>query len=743
MGIKWGEYSNGLRVGVEVTQSPETVGSSTSSVSVRARVYVGAQPGVDVSVSGTVSVVLENERSTRFAYDSRVNGREHLIQTESTTIFTDYEREKLLQISARLLRLSGLVAAPTVEYSHTVSKRPVAPPRDVTIKEAYYMGTGSTYMRVEWGESYGSVPVKAYHVERFDEVGGAWVRVNTSSQSSTTYYDYGVQPDTRYKYRVYADNGVLSSRAEPTPWVLTVPSAPADVRAVRRADNSVRITWRETTRIPEGVSYRIYSSTGSYVGQVNAGVREFVIRNAPTSNTLTYQVSAYANVKYKFLEGYAHTGNTYYVESSKVSVRVQPLAKPNAPTTASIPVTAVGENPTISFTHSPRDDSAQTAYEIRLKKPGETQFTSQGKRKNADSNVTFPGLTRPGEYQWQVRTWGEYQPDSENGASPWSQVATFQIYNRPVVRVTNPGTTVDSSTPRITWQYTQAERHAQVESEAELSNASRGLLEKKVVRGAKNRVVFNTPLEHGEVYTVRVRVQSSSGLKSAYATHFMTANFPLPNTPQITVAWSNNDGWATITVVNPPGGNKPTVVRNQVHRSINGGETWELIPGADAPNTVVTDYAPPTKTEVTYRVSAFTEPGAAAHATISTIAPPEIGGKFWLNAGALFSQKLAFEYNTKISEAPNLSQRVLHQFAGRTYPVEFSSTTRSHQFQFSAEYAGEENSLLVNEFFYHSGPFLYRDPRGVRILVSPSSVRNERVGRGWWRLSVTLDQVSE
>ncbi len=303
--------------------------------------------------------------------------------------------------------------ASSVASATTLQAAPVAPTNVVA------NAGSSTQITITWGAVANAT---GYTIQRsLDGVTG-WTAINTTvGQSSTTYPDTGLTPNTTYYYQVLATNGAGPSPASATASATTQQVAPvAPTNALATANNAAQITvtW---TAAPTATGYTIqrsldgltnWQTAGSTIG-VNA--TSFPDTGLSASTTYYYQVIA--------------TNSAGPSPVSNITSATTTVAAPPAP--ASSGASAQDAND-IQVTWAA--SATATTYTVQRSLDGLTNWTPVF---TTPDNNTFayldPNLTPHTTYFYQVFA------TNAGGNSPASPVSSATT---PQVAAVTPGTLV-------------------------------------------------------------------------------------------------------------------------------------------------------------------------------------------------------------------------------------------------------------------------------------------------------------
>ena len=183
----------------------------------------------------------------------------------------------------------------------TTRAAPPGPPQNV-----YAEGTGPTSIRLAWDapEDNGGAPITGYAIQRMGPNDNSWIlhRSDTGT-TATTFTDTGLEPATRYEYRVAAINRVDTgdwSFAARAGTHADVPGAPTGLTARAVGTSRIDLSWiapRNTGGVPI-LGYRIQASDdgGSTWRTVrpntNSTGRTFSDVNLRPATTRHYRVAA-------------------------------------------------------------------------------------------------------------------------------------------------------------------------------------------------------------------------------------------------------------------------------------------------------------------------------------------------------------------------------------------------------------------------------------------------------------------
>lgn len=168
-------------------------------------------------------------------------------------------------------------------------------------------------------------------------------------------------------------------------------------------------------------------------------------------------------------------------------------------------------------------------------------------------NIVANSFKNGNDYNWQVKTWGEYSIGSN-----WSITGMFSVVSRPIAVITDPTDASDYGFSELTvnWNYTQEEDEDQQQFLINLYNSSDELLESyyessNVANGGSDSFTFNYTLENQTSYKITLQVQNQSGLWSDETEVEFTTEFLSPTKPTFELTLDRNSGSIDIDITNP------------------------------------------------------------------------------------------------------------------------------------------------------------------------------------------------
>lgn len=599
-----------------------------------------------------------------------------------------------------------------------------------------------TTQTVTWTRNASTAaPYSSQQVQRRElsnGVWGAWGAIATvgtayTNSGSSSISDTSSVPNKQYQYRVKATNSAGEAYSGSSVSVFTTPAAPSTVDAEKQSDGSILVT------VTQAVSHTSYKTTLQYslnggtswtaLTTLNNGVNTY-LWTPPAGSSVVFQASVAVDSA-----GSVGTGLTStWARSNTVGLTAPPAAPSNLAPNG--PAFDASLEQTFSWKHNTLDSSHQTAYEIHYR-IGTGAWVTTGKVTSAISSRVFPAgtFTNGNSYQWEVRTYGAHAT-----ASPWSATATFKESAPPSVTISSPGTTLDTSTLLLAWNYFDPEGSAQSLWEAQL------LLQDEVIEtqsgsGATSSIEFATRLTDATEYQVTVRVRDGDSLWSNWDQVTFTTDFLTPPVPDLNLSWDDTTGTVAAAINNLSGDIDAT--SNVLVRSLDGGQSWEEVGVAPVNGTGFDPTVPLGLLAVQYKVIAWTDLPSSSESLVQEISTVyEVG--YW-SVGDMFQTVIQLRINQggppKIDLTTGIYQKILHYYAGRTSPVETigEATAVTGSVEFVVTSVAERN--LARLMALMPAPHLFRLPDGTLVFSSVGEVSETRLAEGWYQISFNITEV--
>lgn len=522
-----------------IDQSPSKVGSGTSSVSLRLRIWVRTRySAVYNSISWSVSGSWSNSGTK--SIDHGGSGGRTLLYDGTITVSTSYSGTVSRSFTARVSGIGVTPNIPNVSKSHTVGRRPISVP--AAPSKASAVRQSDSRINVSWTRNATTArPYSNQLVQRrlYNQNGwSAWKTIATVSRTATSYADRGVRDNRTYEYRLRSRNAAGTSGVSAvTSAVRTTPMPPADVVAKKLSGGDIRVEFRRVSPYSTDIEHQLQDNPGGdgwVTVATQSGSGSFVVSDPDPSKTHQYRVRTRSTRSPALTSGWPPASNT-----------VQLLGKPDAPTPLKpdsvIPLNEGTSGAVVRLTwqHNPIDTTDQTAYEVRVRRVGGSSWTTyDGGSDNEHAYI----LLHTDEMEWQVRTKGDYPEWSD-----WSPVKTFRAAYTPNATITEPPEgTLSQSRVDLVVEYNQTDDVPQARVQAELLHDG-VVLETLSWSGTSGSSSFREALDNETEYTVRARVQSGDGIWSEWDDVTFVTEFPSPVRFDVEGEWDLERGSVDLT----------------------------------------------------------------------------------------------------------------------------------------------------------------------------------------------------
>lgn len=527
MATTFGPIEGRLSVGINVSQSPATVTSSTASVTLTWTVYAKSDSyGFNDPQTMTMSNAMSDTANYTMVSGS---GSDVTLQvwTDTQVVSTSYTGTVSRTLTASA---SGLFNGGTPSHSRTIAipKRPYAVPTAPSGVSA--TRNSDAQATVNWtnnataGGPYTSLTV---NMRTFTgSTWSAWSLAGSPTSTATSFIKTGLVANRIYQFQIRSNNTSGSSSYVSTANVAMTPAAPTNVvSSLDPSGTTTTTTWTNNAYIDAGVTYTIQRSVaGGAYANVATGIAEGTLTwtdPTPGGGTNSYRVAAVQSSG--ALTSAYTTGNT-------VSTVVPPLAPTLlVPNGTAIDLT---QNQTLSWKHNPGGDgAAQTHYTLEVSNNAGSTWTALVATDVLSSvssrTITGGTLANGVSYLWRVKTEGIVS----GGYGPFSTNATFTGSGTPTATLSAPPATVNFLPLVTTWAYNQDQGSPQSEWEAVLY-ASNGttVLQTLTGSGTTTSATFDYALVNGTSYVVKVRVRSAAGIWSGQASQSFSFDL-LPPAP--------------------------------------------------------------------------------------------------------------------------------------------------------------------------------------------------------------------
>lgn len=247
MAITWGAYvnnstGNGMRLGYEFSQSPSSVGSGTSSVTVTVGIWMETKASVfdstnNFSISGSWSASGE----VNISHGS--GGGVTKVRSYSRTVSTSYTDTRSTSFTAQVNGINAIPGTASVSGSWTTAKRPYQAPTAPSNVILSLSGDGG-YLKWTRRPS-SSAPYDSIELD-FQRDDGTWQDSATLSGGASSYTTGTFVRNSSYQYRVRAHNSAGTSAWAYSNTVKAPPNAPAapsNANVSRSSDTRQIVTW--------------------------------------------------------------------------------------------------------------------------------------------------------------------------------------------------------------------------------------------------------------------------------------------------------------------------------------------------------------------------------------------------------------------------------------------------------------------------------------------------------------------
>lgn len=672
-------------------------------------------------------------------YGWDTSSKQTLIYNHTRNIDRYYGSETTISASATVSGIGGGQSPISVStISITVPKRPITAPNTPT--SPVRSRNSDTSHTVSWSASSSTdKPISRFRIQRYDGLRDPnWKTVTTVSSDARSWTDTSTRANTRYRWRVCAENDAgVSSWAETanistTPFTAVVPTVRHTggnnlVTVTRGSANyNVRVLIQHQSSLP-GRSWSGWSTVHT-TGSITAKDATVTFSHAGVDTTRWHRYrAALQNVT---------DSPTLTGAYSSASATIELLQAPAAPTSLSPNGATLDAslNFLASWRHNSRDGTDQIRREVRSRINGGTWNHSP--IGNSGSNSWSLGASRlqgGATTEWQVRTWGEHA-----NPSPWSATATVFGSEKPSVTIETPteGQVVSGSSVEATWSYFDPEDTEQAQWQATLYDEQDNALEHQSGSGTTNMVTFRYQLLNNTTYKVGMRVRDGSRLWSDIVVNTFSTVFALPPTPNFTAFFDEDSGAVVIEPSLPDlEGDLVEAAHLQIWRAI--GEGPEVIIGDQLPiDGAFTDYTPHLVIPNYYRVVAVSSLPSVASSAPRAIQVEEHQRNGWVyfNAGAGFERvvRVRADASIEISQSRN---KALRSFVGRVNPVEFIGEHQILEGTLSMKLAPSEPTHATRDDMAQivqlPAPICYRDitaPNGTRMFVSLGGFSHGQAG---------------
>lgn len=543
MAIKNGSWSpitggnNRGRLRWEITQSPATVSSGTSRVTLRLRVWF--QTRYSVSDSTNSFRISGNWSSNKnVSINHGASGGQTLLYNQTINVTPSYAGTLSRRFTASLSGINAIPSIPSVSGSRTISRRPVTAPLAPTGVTATRQSASN--IRVNWTRRHSQArPYTNLRVQRriyrSDGTWGPWASVSGwISGTSTSYTFTSAQANNSYQFRVQARNTAGSASSAGSSAIRTVPNAPTNVKAEKLDNGDIRVTYTRSSPYSGSVEHHIQDNPDgngwTTIGTVS-GSGAYTHSNPDTSVTHRYRVRTRTTATPSLTGAWSSASNTVYL-----------LHAPDPPS-ALRPDTAqpAGEEVTLSWHHESVDTTSQTEAEIRYRRSSDDSWEDSYEVGSVQElKYTFPNDWD--EVQWQVRTKGQHEDYSD-----WSSTQVTPFVTRPEVTISFPDGSDEVKTSRVKlrWSYSGGDTgsgRSMASFEVRLLDSEGALLDEWTESGSADSFDVPSRMENETEYSLELRARNSAGVWSEWDSVTFLVDFPLPVPVETEAEWDYEAG---------------------------------------------------------------------------------------------------------------------------------------------------------------------------------------------------------
>jgi transcriptional regulator CtsR len=348
----------------------------------------------------------------------------------------------------------------------------------------------STRIDLSWTDR--SDNEKGFKIERRTS-SGSYSQIAAVGANATSYTSSGLEPGTRYYYRVCAYNDAGSSAYSNEANAITgkaVPNAPEDLEAVSISTSKIKLTWEDESDNEDGFKIERKKSGGSYSQIATVG-----------KNVTSYTSSGLANdTRYYYrVRAYNEAGNSSYSNEASATTGVTVPDRPEDLEAVSISTSK------IKLTWEDESDN-EDGFKIERKKSGGSYSQIATVGKNV-TTYTSSGLANDTRYYYRVRAY------NEAGNSSYSNEAsavTGDDEDKPDRPRDLEAVSISTSKIKLTW-----EDESDNEDGFKIERKKSGGSYSQIATVGKNVTSYtNSGLANDTRYYYRVRAYNEAGNSS-------------------------------------------------------------------------------------------------------------------------------------------------------------------------------------------------------------------------------------
>ena len=723
-----------MRLRLDYTVPTPTVGQT--SITVTGNIYVEARYSfVDANNTFTWSGSLFSSGSSTKNINVATDGAQ-LIHTFSQAVtLTNSAQGKTVAFSLSGIEYVGTSVVATLSTTISVPAKALNPPAAPTsfvmsrVSDTRHDGT--------WlATSTSSAPIDSFEIGRYRLSNGNadYPNIANPDGAARSFSDTGTIADDLMEWRIRSVNNAGSSAWAYSNDLWSTPAAASNV-VLTKSGTDVTVTWQVNARDADSQDLRIKSSSD---GGLTWSAYSLISGHTGLASTVTSRVVSGLSGAQIHKIGVVTRVNTPSLSSNSAdSAALQLSAPPLAPLVLGPSgVISTQQAAVFLWDHQPVDSTAQTAAEVRHQPAGGSWTTASVT--TAETFTRAAGYFSPGVIEYQVRTKGQHAT-----YGPWSSTHSFTVAAPPAVTITSPagGAAISSNRLSLGINYTDAQGASMTNWYAELWQGA-VLVETKVGSGSTSLITFDYLLPDATAISAKVSATSGTGLTSALATWSGTTDFLEPPVPSITGVWSEEDGITSLVISNPMGNGTTTSnpVAARVERTIDEGETWEVVADMLPLNAGLGDDKVSLNTYAWYKVFSISAQGTETASPVIEVLT-STKKVVWLNS--LDGQtRVKLYYNLTVSwSEPN--DVVFEDYFGDKYPTEHIGIREHVNITVSAVLMNQESIWGLQQL--KKQRFIYRDFDGQRmtVVMDPSGIARARSIKVLRPVSLQLTKVGD
>ena len=698
-----------------------TPSAGQTSITVTGTVYIEVRYGLSDSNNtftwgGTLIAAGSSSKNINVATD----GAQSLHTFSQAVTLSSGTQSKSLSFTLRGVEYVGSSNVAQLNFNVTIPAKVVNPPAAPSAFN--FARVSDTRHDATWSAtSTSTAPIDSFEIGRYRKGSGTtdYPIIATVSGSARAWSDTSTIANDVYDWRIRSVNAAgVSAWTYPPNDVWTTPAAATNVQLVK-SGTDVTVSWTINARDATHQDLRIKSSSD---GGLTWSAYSWIPGHTafgPTINSRVVSGLSGAQIHKIGVVSAVTTPTTLYGYSAD-SAALQLLTPPLAPLILGPSgVISTQQAAVFLWDHQPVDSTAQTAAEVRHQPAGGSWTTASVA--TAETFTRAAGYFSPGVIEYQVRTKGQHAT-----YGPWSSTYSFTVAAPPAVTINTPagGAAISSNRLTLGISFSDPQGAAMTGWTADLYQGAT-LLESRSGIGSTSSIAFNTLLADSTAISANVRATSGTGLTSAIATWSGTTDFLEPPAPSITGVWSEEDGVTTLAINNPMGNGTTTSnpVSARIERTIDEGETWQIVADGLPINAGLGDDQVSLNTNAWYRVFSISAQGTETASSVIQVLT-DTKKVVWLNS--LDGQtRVKLYYNLSVSwSEPN--DVVFEDYFGDKYPTEHIGIREHLNITVSAVLMNQESIWALQQL--KKQRFIYRDFDGqtMTVVMDPSGIARAR-----------------